>query len=92
MPPGKFSKMVKPTGDIGKCHNGCNPKNYGMGNAAVGQQIIGFIQPEIGNKIDIRKALGQRTKQHGLSPQYFSCSGFTNTGAENDMCYCIHAD
>lgn len=89
MPPGKFSKMVNAPGYIGKCRHGRDPKQDGMRDPPVSQQIISFIQPEIGNEIDIRKALGKRTEQHSLSPQYFACCGFTDTGAENDMCYSI---
>ena len=56
-----------------------------MREAAVGQQIVGRIHPEGGNKINIRYALGQNAPNHGPLAKALFKECLADTGSHSDM-------
>lgn len=51
-----------------------------MCEAPVRQQIIDGVQPERGDKVDIRRALHQSAPEEGFLPKLLTSKGFADAG------------
>ena len=92
MLPGEFPfmKYLLCRGGQGYYHK--DPEKNGVSDAPVSQQVLGLVQPEIGNKINIRDALGQRPGYHCLPPEYLTPGRFADAGAQDNMCERIQTE